>query len=34
MRTRASRIRNVMHARELARRRLPPVLFDYADGGA
>lgn len=34
MGTKASEIRNVMHARERARRRLPRVLFDFADGGA
>jgi isopentenyl diphosphate isomerase/L-lactate dehydrogenase-like FMN-dependent dehydrogenase len=34
MDTKASKIRNVMHARERARRRLPKALFDYVDGGA
>jgi len=34
MGTKASHIRNVMHARERARRALPRALFDYADGGA
>src|SRR5271170_646941 len=31
---RLARLRTIEDARELARRRLPPVVFDYIDGAA